>query len=261
MRKPQGLILDIDGTVLRGSQAIPGAKETIAELRRQGCPIVFVTNALESPNEQADRLTSAGVTVAADEIITAPQVLKTYLLKHMPDATINVISDPPLPEWLELDFKISEDPYEIDAVVVSCDRNFNFHKLNTGFQALRRGARFFAVNTDATCPLPNGEIPDAGAVIGALEGCSRRKLELVVGKPSPLIVKASLKRLKLSASECLVVGDSLEADISMGKRAGMLTALVLTGVTQRKDIPHAAVQSDCVLESIAEVPSLLGKDS
>ena len=258
MSKPQGLILDIDGTVLRGSQAIPGAKETIAELRRQGCPIVFVTNALESPNEQADRLASAGVTVTADEIITAPQVLKTYLMKHTPDATIYVISDPPLPEWLGLDFQISEDPDKIDAVVVSCDRNFNFHKLNTGFQALRRGARFLAVNTDATCPLPNGETPDAGAVIGALEGCSRRKLDLVAGKPSSLVVEASLERLNLPVSQCLVIGDNLESDVLMGKRAGMRTALVLTGVTRREDLPHATVQPDHVLESIVEVPVLLG---
>jgi len=257
VRKPQGLILDIDGTVLRGSQAIPGAEETIAELRRQGCLIVFVTNALESPNEQADRLASAGVTVTADEIITAPQVLKAYLIKHTPDATIYVISDPPLPEWLGLDFHSSEDPGEINAVIVSCDRSFNYHKLNIGFQALRRGARFLAVNTDATCPLPTGEIPDAGAVIGALEGCSKRKLELVVGKPSSLVVEASLERLNLSAGECLVIGDSLESDILMGRQAGMRTALVLTGVTRREDLRHATVLPDYVVESIAELPGLL----
>ena len=94
MRRQLGFILDIDGTILRGNQAIPGADEAIAELRRQGHLVVFVTNALESPSEQADRLISAGVPATTDEIITAPQVLKAYLLQHLPDATIYVISDP-----------------------------------------------------------------------------------------------------------------------------------------------------------------------
>ena len=72
----------------------PGAQEPIVAFSRQGCPIDFVTNALESPNERVDWLTSAGIAVTADEIITAPQVLKTYLVKHTPDTIICVISDP-----------------------------------------------------------------------------------------------------------------------------------------------------------------------
>ncbi len=257
MKRPRGLILDIDGTVLRGDRTIPGAKETINELRRQGYPVVFVTNALENPVTQAGRLTSVGVHATAEEIITAPQVLKAYLSEHMPSATINVISDSPLPEELSQDFRISDDPEEIDAVIVSCDQNFTYHKLNIGFQALRRGARFLAVNVDATCPLLDGEIPDAGAVIGALEGCSGRVPELVFGKPSSLIVKASLERMKLSATQCLVVGDSLGSDILMGQQAGITTALVLTGVTRKEDLHHTEIQPDHVLESITEVPNLL----
>ncbi len=99
--------------------------------------------------------------------------------------------------------------------------------------------------------------PDAGAVIGALEGCSNRKLEHVFGKPSPLIVKAALDQLMLSANECMIVGDNLESDISMGEQAGIATALVLTGVTRRENLANASVQPDYVLESIAGLPVLL----
>ncbi|MEN8098199.1 MAG: HAD-IIA family hydrolase [Chloroflexota bacterium] len=257
MKRSRGIILDIDGTVLRGNQVIPGATEAIAELRHQGYRIVFITNALENSNEQAERLNSVGIAATYDEIITAPQVLKAYLDEHSPDATIYVIADSPLSDELGRDFHISIDPKEIDVLIVSCDSNFNFHKLNIGFQALRRGARFIAVNADATCPLPDGEIPDAGAVIGALEGCSRRKLELVIGKPSSLAVEASLERLKLPISDCIVVGDSLESDISMGHMAGLLTVLVLSGVTRREDLPLATVQPDHVVESISKLPGLL----
>jgi len=251
--RPKGVILDIDGTILRSNQVIPGAGETIAELRRRGHPIVFITNALESPAEQADRLAKAGVVVSIDEIITAPQILEGYLRRNLPEAALYVISDPPLAERLELDFHISEDPEEIEVVIVSCDRNFDFHKLNIGFQALRRGAKFFAVNADAICPLPDGEIPDAGAVIGALQGCSKRQVDIVFGKPSRLIAEAALERLDKPAEECLIIGDSLDSDLAMGFAAGMTTVLVLSGVTQRRELAYARLQPDHVLGSISEI--------
>lgn len=254
---PAGVVLDLDGTVYRGDQLIPGAREAIEGLRRRGHPIVFVTNALESCAEHAAKLTRLDVPASPDEVVTAPLVLTRYLRRHMPDATLFAISDPPLLEVLGAGFRLSEAPEEIDAVVVSCDQAFDARKLNVGFQALRRGARFLAVNADATCPVPGGELPDAGAVIGALEGCSRRKVELIAGKPSTLMAEAILARLGRPAQECLMVGDSLETDILMGHRAGMTTALVLTGVTVRADLARACVQPDHVLESIAGVPGLL----
>jgi NagD protein len=149
---------------------------------------------------------------------------------------------------------LSNAPEEIEVVVASFDRTFDYHKLNIGFQALRRGARFLATNADRTCPVEGGEIPDAGAVIGALEGCSNRQVELVVGKPSPLIMEIALERLGLPADACLMVGDRLETDIAMGRRVGMSTALVLSGVTRREDLAHSSIQPDYVLESIAELP-------
>ena len=96
-----------------------------------------------------------------------------------------------------------------------------------------------------------------GAIIGALEGCSRRKVELVTGKPSLLVVEVALERLGRTARECIIVGDSLSSDIAMGRQAGMTTALVLTGVTQRADLDLAPMQPDYILDSIAEVPELV----
>jgi ribonucleotide monophosphatase NagD (HAD superfamily) len=103
-------------------------------------------------------------------------------------------------------------------------------------------------------------LADAGAVIGGLEGCTKRKVEVIAGKPSPLVMQAALERLGRTAGECLVIGDSLGSDILMGKQAGATTVLVLTGATQRADLNNAPVQSDYVLERIAEAPRLLGDD-
>ena len=260
MIKRSGIICDLDGTVYRGDRLIPGADETIERLRRRAHPIVFITNALESPAEHADKLARLNVPASPDDVITAPLVLTRYLSHHVPGATVFAIGEPPLLEELATNFRLSEDPAEIDVVVASFDPTFDYRKLTIAFQALRRGARFLATNADAVCPTAGGELPDAAAVIGALEGCTKRKVELVVGKPSPLVIEVALERLERCACECLIVGDNLESDILMGHRAGMTTVLVLTGVTRRADLAHAPVQPDYVLESIAEVGRLFGND-
>ncbi len=255
----RGYIFDLDGTVYLGERAIPGAPETIATLRQQNCGVVFLSNKpLERRRAYAEKLTRLGIPTSPDEVINSSLILARYLAREMAGATVFAIGEPPLLEELAAaGLRLSETPEEIEVVVASFDRTFDYCKLNIGFQALRRGARFLATNADRTCPVEDGEIPDAGAVIGALEGCSGRKVELVVGKPSSLIVEMALDRLGCLANECLMVGDRLETDILMGHRAGMTTALVLTGVTRRADLAHAPAQPDYVLESIAEVPRLL----
>jgi HAD superfamily hydrolase (TIGR01450 family) len=257
MSSPRGIILDLDGTVYRGERLIPGARETIEWLRGRGHPLVFVTNAIETLAEHVDKLAGLGVPARPEEIINAPLVLIRHLSRVMPNAVVFPICDPPLIEQLAPHFRLSEDPDEIDVVIASTDRAFDYRKLNVGFQALKRGARFWATNADPTWPQAGGEIPDVGAIIGALEGCTMRKVELVTGKPSPLVVVVALERLGRTARECIIVGDSLASDIAMGHQAGMTTALVLTGVTQRADLDRTPVQPDHILESIAELPGLL----
>lgn len=253
MTRPHGIIFDLDGTVYRGEQLIPGARETIERMREQAHPLVFVTNAIETIDEHVDKLARLGIAVQPDEIITAARVLVHLLRQTMPSARVFALADPVLLEQLAPHFQLTENPVEIDVVIASTDRTFDYHKLTIGFRALKRGARFWATNADATWPQAGGEIPDAGAIIGALEGCTHRKVELVAGKPSRHIVEFALTRLGRDASECIVVGDSLASDIAMGKQSGMKTILVLTGVTQRESLVNAAVQPDVLLNSIADL--------
>ena len=258
MSKYRGYIFDLDGTVYLGEKTIPGAPKVIAELREQGCGVIFLSNKpLEPRGNYAKKLTHLGIPTSADDVLNSSLVLIQYLLKEMPSATVFVIGEKPLlDEFAAAGISLSDKPEEIDVVVASFDRTLDYRKLNIGFQALRLGARFFATNADRTCPIDGGEIPDAATVIGALEGCSGIKLELVAGKPSPLMVEIVLERLGLEAKDCLMVGDRLETDMLMGVEAGMATALVLTGVTQRDDIPHSSVEPDYILESIVDILTL-----
>jgi arabinose operon protein AraL len=249
--------MDLDGTIFRGEQLLPGAREAVARLGQQGHPILFATNALGTSANVAAFLTRLGLPTSSEQVVTPLIVLKRYLAEHVPHATVYVIGEPPLLQELAADFRLSEDPAEIDAVIASTDPTFDFHKLTIAFHALRHGARFLATNTDPTWPIGGKVIPDAGAIIGALEGCTQRKVEAVMGKPSVHIAKTALELLGRGSEETWMVGDSLVTDIAMGQQAGMRTVVVLTGVTSRADLATSTIQPDHVIERISDLPALL----
>jgi HAD superfamily hydrolase (TIGR01450 family) len=237
---------------------IPGAAEAVAELRRRGRRIVFLSNKpLYSRRDYAEKLTRLGIPTPQDEVINSSLVLARFLAREAPGARVFAIGE--LPLLLELcraGLELCEDPERIQYVVAAFDRTFDYRKLNIAFQALKRGARFIATNPDRTCPVEGGEIPDAAGVIAALEATTGRKVELVLGKPSEHMVRAALEVLGLSARECAMVGDRLETDIRMAKENGLIAVLTLTGVSSQEDIGTSAWKPDHVIESIAELPAL-----
>jgi len=167
---------------------------------------------------------------------------------------IYVIGEPSLiQEMTGEGFRISQKAEEIQYVIASFDRTFDYRKLNIAHQAIKKGAHFVATNPDRACPVEEGEIPDCAAMIGAVEGSTGKKVEAIVGKPSDIMIQVAVQTMGLSPQDCLLVGDRLETDILMGRRAGMATALVLTGVTKREALNGSEIQPDYVWESIAEI--------
>ena len=140
-------------------------------------------------------------------------------------------------------------------MIASFDRTFDYGKLQTAFDAIRAGARFVATNADRYCPVPGGGQPDAAAVIAAIEACTTTRVEVVVGKPSPIMVQAVAAIVRLPLERCLMTGDRLETDIAMGRAAGMATALVLTGATTRAALAMSEIQPDYVLETLGDLLS------
>lgn len=261
-----GFIFDLDGTIYLGNQALPGAVALIAELRRREKKILFVTNKPLEPRENyASKLTRLGMPTRAEDILTSSHAMSSYLLEQAPDWLYYVIGEENLRkefsdmglhvlgEFDDQDEKQVIDPKGIQAVIVAFDRSLDYRKLNTAYQALLAGARFFATNADKACPMPGGFIPDAGATIAALEHISGRKVEFLAGKPSAWMVKLAVNHLQLPVERCLMVGDRLETDIRMGQKAGVHTALVLTGATKRSEVQALAEPPTMVLDSIADL--------
>ncbi len=250
-----GYVFDLDGTIYLGDALLPGAKRTIETLRAIGSRILFLSNKpLQTRADYAAKLTRLGIPTSPDEVINSSWVLIRWLKREAPGAALFVIGEPPLlAELRAAGFRLTDQAAEVEFVVTSFDRTFDYHKLQIAFDAIRSGARFIATNADRYCPTPTGGLPDAAAVIGAIEGCTGKSVEVVVGKPSHITTCAILDRLQLPATECIIVGDRLETDILMGQEAGMATGVVLTGVTTPELLAASEIQPDYVLRRLDEL--------
>ncbi|HSR10100.1 MAG TPA: HAD-IIA family hydrolase [Thermodesulfobacteriota bacterium] len=250
-----GYIFDLDGTIYLGERLIPGAHETIGKLKSLRKKIVYLSNKpLQTREDYAAKLTRLGIPTEPEEVINSSLVMARWLSAQAPQAFIYVIGEPPLiDEMTRAGFRITEKAGEVQYVIASFDRTFDYRKLNIALQAIKKGARFVATNPDRTCPVEGGEIPDCAAMIGAVEGTTGVKVEAIVGKPSHIMIRVAVDMMALKPGECLLAGDRLETDMVMGKRAGMATALVLTGVTTRSMLESSDIRPDFILESVAEI--------
>jgi len=248
----RGWLFDLDGTVYLGEALLPGAAETIAALRADGRRVAFLSNKpLYTRRDYAEKLTRLGVATSVEEVVNSSIVLVRHLRTLDPGAPVFVIGEPPLiAELRDHGFEVRDDA-DVRWVVIAFDRTFDYAKLNTALQAVRRrDARLIATNPDRTCPVEGGEIPDCAGMMAAVEAVTGKGVEVVVGKPSPIILQVALDTLGVDAASCVIVGDRIETDIVMGKRLGLATVLVLSGITRADDPRIAALAPDLVVPGI-----------
>jgi len=254
----EGAVLDLDGTVYRGDAALPGAAEAIGRLRAAGVrPLFFSNNPTKSRAEYAERLGGMGIEAAPGEILSAGTVTTRYLAAEHADDPVFLIGDEGLERQLEAaGIDLVDDATEAAALVVSWSRTFGYGDMLAGYRALEAGATFYGTDPDRLIPAAEGMVPGSGAIINAVGGTADRTPELVFGKPSAEAQRAALEALSVPAERCVVVGDRPDTDIELGRRAGMTTVLVRTGVFDGGD----AAEADYVVDSLSAVPDALGID-
>jgi 4-nitrophenyl phosphatase len=232
-----GYVFDLDGTIYLGSELLPGAARLVQALRDMGRKVVFVSNnPTRDPEEYAEKLSDLGVPTPPSEVINTVVTTTDWLAVNAPEATVFPVSEEPLKRALRRrGTRISEDPAEIDIVIASYDRRFEYRKLQIAFDAIRAGARLVATNPDRFCPFPDGRgEPDAASITAAIEACTGASCELHFGKPGPVMLQAVADALGLAPADCLLTGDRLTTDIRAAHEASMASALVLTGETDRQ---------------------------
>ncbi len=256
VRAYDGYLFDLDGTIYLGDELIPGADRVVASLRERGARVRFLSNKpIARRATYAAKLTKLGIPAGPEDVVNSPLAAARYLSREHPDERVFVLGEPPLiDELTEAGVTLADGAEDAEIVLVSWDRAITWDRLDLAHQALRRGARFFATNPDTVCPVEGGmTVPDCGANIAFLEASTGRTLDVMVGKPSPIITQMALAGIGLRSEQCLMVGDRLDTDMAMGETAGLHTALVLTGVTSAEDLARSERRPTYVLESVAEL--------
>jgi 4-nitrophenyl phosphatase len=256
----RGVVLDVDGTVVRGDEPIPGAAEGLDRLERAGLRRLFVSNnPTKRPPAYAERLRRAGFDAHPEEIVTAGTITTTYLDDHHADDALFVVGEDALVEQLrDAGLAVVTDEADADTVIVSIDRAFDYDRLCAALRACDdEDVTLVGTDPDMVIPAAEGDLPGSGAIINAVAGVVGRDPDVMLGKPSKPARRIVHERLGLPPGDCLVVGDRLDTDIALGERAGMTTALVRTGVTDDRNLERSGVRPDYVLDSLADVGSVL----
>lgn len=252
----KAFLVDVDGVLVKGGEPIPGAREALAELKRLGTVVILTNNSTRSRARTADLLQALNFPIAPEEVVTSSYIAARWLLDRAGPSRVWTIGEEGLSEELELAGHTLVPPQEAEWIVVGMDRSLTYAKLADALRALLSGARLLATNRDGTFPTPQGLLPGAGAVVGAIEGMGFFP-EAVVGKPSPVAFEIALKVAGAAAGEALMIGDRWETDIQGAKRAGLATALVFSGVSSPAELPRYDPPPDLVAEDIGSLVRVL----
>lgn len=225
------VLADLDGVVYAGPSAIPGATEALEKLEGIGVALAYITNnASRSSADVAAHLRELGAPATAEQVFGSALAGAELLAGRVPKgATVLVTGSAILAQHVADQGLVpvtSSDPIP-DAVIQGFEPSLGWKDLAEAAFAVAGGALWVATNTDMSIPQARGIAPGNGTLVAAVSAATGQR-PLVAGKPEAQLFKTAAEHLGVETG--LVVGDRLDTDILGGNRAGMATALVLTGV-------------------------------
>lgn len=251
----RAVLFDMDGVLYRGKQVLPGVHDLLTFLDARGIGYACITNnASMTPGQYEDKLAEMGVAMPTQRVLTSALVTARYLRGAYPHGTrVLVVGMRGLREAIFGDGHFVEDLSFPELVVQGVDFELTYTTLKDATSAIRRGARYVATNPDRTFPSEEGLVPGAGAIMAALVAATD-VTPLVIGKPAPTMFLVAAEMLGVEPQHTLMIGDRLDTDIAGANSAGMPSALVLTGVSQREDV---GLGPDLPAMIITDLPELL----
>lgn len=248
----KAFICDMDGVIYHGREILSGAVEYVQWLRDNDKKFLFLTNGSErSPKELQQRMASMGIEVEAEHFMTSALATASFLKSQCPGGRVYVIGESGLIQAL-YDAGFSMDDNRPDYVVVGETRSYSYEKIETATSLVFKGAKLIGASPDVTDPTEKGIVPSCGALIAPIEMATGRKAYFI-GKPNPLIMRHSLKRLGCRREETVIIGDRMDTDIIAGLESEIETVLVLSGITSREDLVKFAYKPHHVLENVGQI--------
>ena len=225
-------LLDLDGVVYIGGEAIPGASQALRKAGDEGMRLAYVTNnANRTPAAVAEILNGFGISATREDVVTSAQAAARLLAERLPaGSAVLAIGGMGLRVALrERGLRpVSTAAERPAAVVQGYAPGISYPLLAEGGRAVAAGALFVGTNADRTLPSTHGLQPGNGSLLQVIAYATGRA-PLIAGKPEPPLHKESVMRT--GARHPIVVGDRLDTDIEAAWRVDADSLLVLTGVT------------------------------
>ncbi|HEU5037605.1 MAG TPA: HAD-IIA family hydrolase [Nocardioides sp.] len=233
-------MLDLDGVVYVGGDAVPGAPGHLADARAEGLRLAFVTNNASRPPERvAEHLRELGVEAKPEDVVTSAQAAARLLADRFgAGAHVVCLGADGLREALESEGLVAVGP-AADAVAIATGYgpDVRWSEIMRAAVRIRDGLPWVASNTDLTFPAAFGVAPGHGVQVEMLQRFAEVDPE-VAGKPARPLLDETVRRV--GGERPLMVGDRLDTDIEGAHRAGLDSLLVLTGVTGLAELVTAA---------------------
>ena len=248
----EGYLIDLDGTIYRGSEPIPAGRRFVEQLQARQIPFLFLTNnTTKTPETVANRLANEfSIHVGPETVYTATLATIDYLNDANKGKKVYVICEPGLIEPILAAGYVWEEETP-DYVVVGLDTDVTYEKFVVATLAIQKGATFIGTNPDKNIPTERGLLPGAGSVIAMIEASTQQKA-IYIGKPEAIIMEKAVETLGMEKANVLMVGDNYTTDILAGINNGIDTLLVLSGFTQKADVPTLPVPPTYLVDSLDE---------
>ena len=243
-------LLDMDGTLNLGDEPLPEASRFLRCLTERGSRFVYLTNnSSRSSDDYVNRMRGMGFPCGRENVFTSGEASAAYILEHFPGRPVYVVGTAALHRELEA-FGVPLAYSEESLVLAGFDRELTYEKLERAVHLLRRGAPFIAANPDWVCPMPGDEVlPDCGSICALLTAASGRD-PLYIGKPARRMVDIMSTKFGVPNDEICCVGDRLYTDIAAANNAGAVSALVLSGETNREMLEASPDKPDYVFDDV-----------
>ena len=252
LRNKQGYISDMDGVIYHGNCILPGVKEFVDWLYKEDKPFLFLTNSSErSPLELRQKLSRMGLDVDESHFYTSALATAKFLAEQAPGGSAYVIGAPGLVNAL-YDAGITMNDVNPDYVVVGETDSYNYNMIIKAVQLINKGARLVGTNPDMTGPSEMGIIPACQALVAPIS-LATGKTPYFVGKPNPLMMRTGLKMLNVHSADAVMIGDRMDTDIVAGMESGLMTALVLSGVSTLDNINIFSYRPSIILNGVGDI--------
>lgn len=250
------ILLDLDGVLYQGDQALPGAGEALAWIRRQAIPHLFLTNTTSRPRAAiVEKLARLGIAVAADQILTPPVAAREWLARRGLARVALFVNPGTRGDFAGLTAVTPGEGDGPEAVIVGdMGEGWDYPTLNRAFRLLMSEPRPLLVALGMTryWRASDGLRLDTAPFVAALQHATGVD-PVVLGKPARPFFETALAALGSQPAETLMIGDDIRSDIAGAQAAGLKTVLVRTGKFRPADL-GSDVRPDGVIDSIADLP-------